>query len=180
MAEGFVYFSKGLELSFHSHLILGVQVNLNQLRSICAYANALPNNFSGVDNVIQDRIVYVSESAAARPRPIELSVSLKVLTQDGALRDNNYISAREFLLKFFYQSLLDLAVFLELREGDKDDDSFLISGRHIYLASGNNVQWKEIVSDGCIVCLDVFQFTGHFVFKLAWGLALRLANFWEI
>ena len=99
VGQSIVHESESLQLSFDIHLVLGVKVDLEGLGTIDLVTDALAHNLSGVADVLQDLLVDVCESTGARAGALLHSLAVKALGKDGALGNNDNVSATVNILE---------------------------------------------------------------------------------
>lgn len=103
-----IHRSKRFQLLFDVllFLILRVQQNFQNLRSIGANAKTLSNDFNGTDDILQNRVMNRSQSAGTRPN-FETS-SFEVLSDDRSLSDDDDVSFC-LLFQFHHQPSMDIS-----------------------------------------------------------------------
>lgn len=108
---------------FDGCLLVLVQVHLNQLGSVQLHADALANNLSGKDEIVEDVVVHGSQSAAARTLLfVGVWATATWLGQDLTLSAEDDVTSGEFLLQFTDQASLDLLEGLLFWDWNVDDD----------------------------------------------------------
>lgn len=79
--------------SIAPYLILVVQEDLEGLRAVHLAARPLPHDLGGVDQVLQDRVLYRRQCARPGSGSLGLGGTSVRLAQDGALRDHHHVRA---------------------------------------------------------------------------------------
>ena len=111
-----------------------------QLLGAGAAADALTNDVSGVDDIVDDSLVDIG--AGHRARTIEGSHA--GLGDDGALSHEDDVLAAEHLLHLHRKHGLDLTVVGTLHEGNLNDDR-LLALRNLKLVAGDNAKTTELL-----------------------------------
>ena len=108
---------------FDSCLLILIQMHLNQLRTIQLHTNALANNFSWEDEIVQDVVIDSCQSAATWAL---LFVWVRTTTtrfgQNFTFSAEHDMLAREFLLQLTHKTGLNLLERLLFWNWDVDDD----------------------------------------------------------
>lgn len=86
------------DTSFYVCLILRIKVDLMSTRSIDLMPDSLSLDFSGVNNIIQNSILYGSQCSATRSDSLGLGSPGKRLSKNGALSNEKHVGSRELLL----------------------------------------------------------------------------------
>jgi len=135
---------KSVDLVLHSGLLILVQVDFVEARTVELDANALAHDLSGVDEVIQSVLVDSHQGAApwALLFGVELGLSRR-LRQDLPLSNDDEVLSAELLLELADESRLDLLELGELWHGHEQDDGLLAS-RSVHLARARQVQLTQL------------------------------------
>lgn len=109
---------------FNCCLLVLVQVNFDQLGTVQFHTNALSNNLSWEDKIVEDCIVDSGQSAASWSLLfVGVGASTLWLGQNSAFGTEHDVTAREFLLQFAHQSGLNLLEGSLLWNWNVDNDS---------------------------------------------------------
>lgn len=109
---------------FDCCLLILIQVNLNQLGTIQFHTDALANNLSWEDEIVENCIVDSSQSTATWSLLfVGIWAAALWLGQDPTLGTEDNVTSREFLLQFTNQTDLDLLERSLLWNGNVDNDS---------------------------------------------------------
>lgn len=117
---------ESINLVFKRGGILGIEEDLEGLGAINLLAKSLTDNFSGVDEVIQDSIVDSGQGTRTRTGLLTVVATTRN-SQDTTLSNENNVTIRELLLEFTSKTSLNLVETSLARDGDKDDNSLLTS-----------------------------------------------------
>ena len=163
--------SEGIGASFNVGLVLGVEVYLKDTLSINLAADTLSSDFSWVNDILEDGVLYSSESTGARTKTGSLVRTSIALSKDGTLCNNQDVTSRELLFKFTNKTLVDLVeAFEEFVRNVKDDClastsniNFLSSGdekvtKRSLQFGGSHLQVKKLLSD---VSFELIRFLFH-------------------
>merc|ERR1719201_2351433 len=93
--ELLVHGRKGVDLVLDVGRLLGVEVDLADLRAVEAVARVLAHNLGRVDQVLQDRLVHRRQRSAHRPLLLRLALARRRLPHDAPLADQDDVLARE-------------------------------------------------------------------------------------
>lgn len=115
---------EGVKLVFKRSGILGIKEDLESLGAINLLTESLANNFSGINEVVQDSIVNSGQSTASRTGLLVVGATSGD-RQDTTLSNKDNVTVRELLLELTSESSLNLVESIEARNRDKDDDSLL-------------------------------------------------------
>jgi len=99
--------------------------------------DALADDLRGVHNVFKDSLLHRCECPRAGAGTLLDGLAVHRLGQNGALGDDDDVSAREFLFQFAHDALLNLVKVLELLERDKDENSLSLAGQLHFLCGGD-------------------------------------------
>lgn len=119
-------------------LILGAKVYLQDFGSVDLTSSSFPFNFSRIDDIIKNGILNSCQGATTRTKPLSLLWSSICLSENSTLCNDQYVSTREFLLKFSNKALLNSPERLIELERNINDNSLVCSTVHLLRSS--NVQ----------------------------------------
>lgn len=118
-------------------LIFRIKEDPKQARSVDLVANTLADNFGGEDQILEDLLVYASESAGPRALLLLQTATLLFPWQNPALGNDDDGLSRELLLQLAHETGLNLVEFGEETVRDKEDDGRLPAGNVNLLGGGN-------------------------------------------
>ena len=93
VGERVVNGGESFELCLRIDTVFRIQVNLEQLGSICSIAGALAHNLRRVHDILQNALLHTSQGASARAHALLSSPSINVLRLDCALSNNHNMTA---------------------------------------------------------------------------------------
>jgi hypothetical protein len=164
--------SKSFKLALNVWLLLGVQEDLQNSLSVSLNTGALSDDFSRVDNILQNGILHVCQGAGAWTRSLGLCSAREGLAQDGSLGNDDDVTAGELLFQFTHQSLLNLVERLEQLVWNVENNSLLITSA-INILGGSNVQVSKRRLKLGRGHLKVEKFLSNRKLELIWFLVAR-------
>jgi hypothetical protein len=160
-----VHGGKGVQFVFNVLLVLGVQVDFEDRRSVNPVADALANNLGGVDEVIKDGLVDGSDSARSGAVLLGLPAARGGLADDSPLDNQHNGLANEFLLQLADEAGLDAAELDALVVGDEEDDGLLVT-LELNLASRGDLEVPQLVLELSRPSLEVEECLGDLGLEL--------------
>ncbi len=158
---------------FDVRLLVLVQVDLEESGTVEAEPDPLANDLCGIDEVIEDGAVHGDERAAARTLLFLLVHFPRRLGQDPPLGNEDYVLARELLLKLTNQTGLDLLEGLLLRHGNKDHNGLL--ALDLDLLGSGDVELTEVLLE-VRIHLEVQEGLRDCLLEVVGSVAIRLDN----
>ena len=92
---------------FNVRLLGLVEMDLEDSGSVEPHSDPLADNLGGVDEVVEDRVVYGEKGARPRPLLLQLVGLSRRLGEDASLGDEDDVLAAELLLQFTDQTSLE-------------------------------------------------------------------------
>lgn len=133
---------ESVELVFEGGMVLTIKEDLDQLGSINANLCALTNDFSRVNEVLEELFVDRGQGTRARTHLGDTRSASRFL-KDATLSDQENVTVREFLFEFTNKTSLDLMETLEVRDRDKDDDG-VTTMTNVDILCGGELKTSEV------------------------------------
>lgn len=157
-------------------LLILVELNLVKSRSIESNSGSSADDLSGEAKIFKDLVVDVGEGSAEWSLLLLVSGLSSGLGKDSSLGENDDVLARELLLEFSDDLLVDLLPGLDLWEGDEKDDS-LSAGSNLEFLGGLEVKLlQDSLKIGSGVVLDLDESGGKLLLAIGGLLASILEN----
>lgn len=165
---------ESLQLFFQVLLVLLVNEDLVQLRTIGLETDTLTDNDGRCNDIVQDSVV--DSSQGTRVCTLGVGPTSHVFGEDGTLCNEENVSVGELLFNFNDQTLLDTLETLVLTEGDEDNISLTVVSNLDFLdrADGQvldfcvdfrQLDFTDSLSNGLFQCGDCltlsFDDLGH-------------------
>jgi len=151
--QSFVYSGVSVKFSFDVSLFLLVEEDFVELRIVLPNSSSFSNNFSGVDDILQNLRVDSSESSASGSLEV---VVFGGLGQNLSLSDDHDVFSAKFLFELADETKLDLLEVGKESVGNDDDDHFL-SWRNFNLFGRGEVKSMELSTKVLGVGLDIME-----------------------
>ncbi len=139
-------------------------------------SDALAHNLGGVDQILQNGIMYSSQGAAHGPLLPLLSVLLANDGQNSPVGNEKHMLTTELLLKLAHKAGLDLVESLEETVGNEDEDGALAATK-LDLAGTTDVELSEISLQLGGIDLQIKEGLSNRELKLCWLSVLFLQDF---
>jgi len=157
-------------------LLILVELNLVKSRSIESNSGSSADDLSGEAKIFKDLVVDVGEGSAEWSLLLLVSGLSSGLGKDSSLGENDDVLARELLLEFSDDLLVDLLPGLDLWEGDEKDNS-LSAGSNLEFLGGLEVKLlQDSLKIGSGVVLDLDESGGKLLLAIGGLLASILEN----
>jgi len=151
--QSFINSGESVKFSFNVSLFLLVEEDFVELRIVLPNSGSFSNNFSGVNNVLQNLRVNSSESSASGSFEV---VVFGGLGQNLSLSDDHDVFSAEFLFELADETKLDLLEVGKESVGDDDDNHFL-SWRNFNFFGRGEVKSMELSTKVLSVGLDIME-----------------------
>lgn len=162
-----VYCSICFSSTFYIWLVLVVKVDLHQALSVELESNSLSSDLRGINNIVQDSIVYSSQRTGARARTLGFLIAIVRLPEDGALGHNEYVTTRKFLFQFTNKPLVNFIKTLSLFERCIQKNCFFAASA-VDLFSSSDVQIPQRCLEIWGSHLQVKEFLGNGSLEIIW------------
>jgi len=157
-------------------LLVLVELNLVKSGSIESNSGSSADDLSGEAKIFKDLVVDVGEGSAEWSLLLLVSGLSSGLGKDSSLGENDDVLARELLLEFSDDLLVDLLPGLDLWEGNEKDDG-LSAGSNLEFLGGLEVKLlQDGLKVGSGVVLDLDESGGKLLLAIGGLLASILEN----